>query len=89
MNDTNEFINIIEKFVSHNRGKGKQVGEKFRLNHRTHQQSLICFVFGILTSFKDDYDNNNYDLRNEQAMKAAKVMVEAAEQNGSDVFPYI
>jgi hypothetical protein len=46
-----------------------------RREHRTIQQTTFKVLVELLHQWSQDYDNNNYDLRNEDAVKgSARIM---------------
>ncbi len=59
-------------------------------DHRTLQQSAMReLVMPILRQWAKDFDENYFDLRNEQTVKMAKVMVTAWEKEEMRGFPLV
>ena len=59
--------------------------------HRTEQQNLGRLIFSLLGSWSRDYENGNYDARNEATCKMAFAMVKGLPEDVRDNFwlPYI
>ena len=55
--------------------------------HRTNQQLMAKNIFAIVKHWSNAYENNNYDLRNEETCLRANKMMEAIK-NHIDL-PYI
>lgn len=49
----------------------KIFAETIRRDHRTIQQTVGRVVFELINQWADDYESENYDLRNEDIVKAA------------------
>lgn len=50
--------------------------------HRTLQQDMFKLFQGCIQEWALAHDNGNYDARNEYAVKASKVMIEALKEKG-------
>lgn len=46
-----------------------------RLEHRTVQQAMFRTFWAVIKQWAEDYDNNNYDARNEATCKACSTIV--------------
>jgi hypothetical protein len=59
--------------------------------HRTEKQNLGSLVFALLGEWARDYENRNYDARNEATCKRAFAMVQGLPPDERDDFwlPYI
>ena len=59
--------------------------------HRTEKQNLGSLVFALIGEWARDYENGNYDARNEATCKMASAMVQGlpADERGDFWMPYI
>jgi len=59
--------------------------------HRTEKQNLGSLVFALIGEWSRDFENGNYDARNEATCKMAFAMVQGLPEDVRDNFwmPYI
>mgnify|MGYP003144091425 CR=1 FL=1 len=59
--------------------------------HRTEKQNLGSLVFALVGEWARDYENGNYDARNEATCKMADAMVQGLPPDDRESFwmPYI
>ncbi|MBX3109958.1 MAG: hypothetical protein KF743_12305 [Fimbriimonadaceae bacterium] len=79
---------LISKSVNSSRFDPKRCAEAMACDHRTLIQSKARLVMEFLRVLACHYDEGRFDLRNEGACRAARVMVNALEGAGIGL-PYV
>ena len=72
-----ELSNFINSTSSSNE---KQFKEAMRHEHRELQRMLFDLFYGCIEEWAKDYENNNFDGRNENSCRLSQVMVLAVEE---------
>lgn len=68
---------LSDLFNSGNYEAQKAFIKKFQREHRTLQQNMLRAFFTIMVDCTEKANERNYDARNEDGVKACKIMVDA------------
>lgn len=79
---------LMSQTVNSSRFDPKRCAEAMACDHRTLIQSKTRLTIEFLRVLARHYDEGRYDLRNEGACRAARVMVDALEAAGIGL-PYV
>lgn len=79
---------LMSQTVNSSRFDPKRCAEAMASDHRTLIQSKARLIIEFLRVLASHYDERRYDLRNEGACRAARVMVDALEGAGIGL-PYV
>lgn len=71
---------LSDLFNSGNYTAQKAFIKKFQSEHRTLQQNMLRAMFTIMVDCREQANTRNYDGRNEDGVKACKIMVDAYEK---------
>jgi DNA polymerase/3'-5' exonuclease PolX len=52
------------------------LAKEIRREHRTLQQTMFAFMMELMTQWSKDYDEGNYDPRNEHTVKTSKEIMD-------------
>jgi len=55
----------------------KELLEEVKFEHRTNQQAIAGAVFQLIKQWSNDFDNNNFDARNEATVTLSARIVDA------------
>lgn len=79
---------VISQTVNSSRFDAKRCGEAMACDHRTLIQSKARLITEFLRVLAQHNDEGRYDLRNEGACRAARVMIDALDAAGIGL-PYV
>ena len=73
----NVFVRSFSRFVNGMCGDKEKVAELMCREHRYLQSQMFFVCMAYIRKMAENYDNGNYDLRNEYACQTAKQMISA------------
>ncbi len=76
-NNDNVFVRQFRSFVNCKCYNKNNVAELMSREHRYLQSEMFFVCMAYIRKMAENYDNGNYDLRNEYACRTAKQMIEA------------
>ena len=80
-------LNVAKHASSHGT---ESLLDAISIEHRTNQQLIAGVVFALIKQWSNDYENKNFDLRNEATVTTSNTIVEKlGEDFPANRLPYI
>ncbi len=80
--ESNELAELFMDIVNSCGHSAQDFAKVVTSEHRYLQQEAFNMFFACIQSWAKAKESNYYDLRNEYAVKASEVMIEALKENG-------